>query len=319
MFLQILLLLVGFVALVIGADKLVEGASALAKKFGIPDIVIGLTIVALGTSAPEVVVNVFSAVSGSTEMALGNVLGSNIFNVLGILGVAALFAPLTVNRNTTWTEIPLSFLASLVLLFVASDVVLDGLTANHVVRSEGWILIGFFMIFIVYNIQVAVANKEQQDLDAPRMKTYLTVLYIVGGLVGLIVGGRLIVDNAVSIAATLGISQRIISLTIVSIGTSLPELATSVMAARRGKTDIAIGNVVGSNILNSFFVLGLTAIISPLHISGDASMDLLVNIVGSALLFVFLFTGKGRKLERWEGILFIAMYVAYLVYLVAHA
>jgi cation:H+ antiporter len=314
--LNALLLIVGFVLLIFGADKLVDGASALARKYNIPNIVIGLTIVAFGTSAPELVVNVFAAVSGNTEMMLGNVLGSNIFNALGILGICAVMAPLAVKRNTTWIEIPLAFLAAVVIMVIANDVFLDKNASNITTRSEGVMLLFFFVIFLVYNLQVAKSGRATEDIETKELAMLKSLLFIVFGLTGLVIGGRMIVTSAVEIAQLMGISERIIALTIVAVGTSLPELATSVVAVRKGNTDIAIGNVVGSNIFNIFFIYGVSTIIAPSVISATSQIDILVNILASLLLFFFIFTGKGRKLERWEGILFLFMYVAYLVFLI---
>jgi cation:H+ antiporter len=303
MILPIVLLLIGFVLLVFGAEKLVEAASALAANFGIPNIVIGLTIVAFGTSAPELVVNIFAAVSGSSEMVMGNVLGSNIFNVLGILGISALIYPLTVKSNTTWIEIPLSFLAAVLIWVIANDMLLDFHAGNLISRSDGLILILFFTVFLVYNITVSKSSQVTgETVEIPLgYTTTKSVLWIVVGLAGLIIGGKLIVDNAVELARLFGMSERIIGLTIVSIGTSLPELATSVAAVRKKKVDIAIGNVVGSNIFNTFLILGLSSVITPVQVNQASNLDILANIVAGLLLFLFIFTGKGRALERWEG------------------
>lgn len=316
MLLNILLLLTGFVALIFGAGKLVDSASSLAVKLGIPNIVIGLTIVAFGTSAPELVVNVFAAVSGSTEMVLGNVLGSNIFNVLGILGISAVIFPLTVKTNTTWLEIPLSLLAAVGVLILAADVMLDGSTTNLISRSEGIVLLLFFTIFLVYNLTVAKAGDAEEQTETPQYSSTKAVLFIILGLAGLIIGGRLIVTSAVGIAETIGLSERVIGLTVVSIGTSLPELATSIIAVRKKNVDIAIGNVVGSNIFNIFLILGVSTTVAPLQVSGNAFFDILVNILAGLLLFIFIFTGKGRQLERWEGMIFILFYIAYVSYLI---
>ena len=315
MLLNIVLLLVGFAALILGADKLVDAASSLAKKYGIPNIVIGLTIVAFGTSAPELVVNVFAALEGSPEMVLGNVLGSNIFNVLGIVGVSALFYPLKVKTNTTWLEIPLSFLAAICVLIIAADVFLDGATTNVITRSEGIVLLLFFAIFLVYNLTVAKSVTDEDETETNNYTTGKAVLFIILGLAGLIIGGRLIVNSAVSIAEVIGLSERVIGLTIVSIGTSLPELATSIIAVRKKNLDIAIGNVVGSNLFNIFFILGTSTVIAPILINENAFFDIMVNIFAGMLLFIFIFTGKGRKIERWEGAIFLGSYVAYLIYL----
>lgn len=317
MILSIVLLLIGFVILIYGADKLVDAASGLAANFGIPNIVIGLTVVAFGTSAPELVVNVFAAASGSSEMVMGNVLGSNIFNVLGILGISAIVYPLTVKSNTTWIEIPLSFLAALVVLIVANDFSFNDGANNLISFGDGIILLLFFSIFLVYNIMVSKQPGGISDsLEISKFTTGSAVLWIIIGLAGLVLGGKLIVDNAVSLAVEFGLSQRLIGLTIVSIGTSLPELATSIAAVRKKKVDIAIGNVVGSNIFNIFFVLGISSIVNPVSISEPNFIDIYMNILAGLLLFLFLFTGKGRKLERWEGGILLGLYVVYLTALI---
>jgi cation:H+ antiporter len=318
MIIPIVLLVLGFVVLVFGAEKLVDAASALAANFGIPNIVIGLTIVAFGTSAPEMVVNIFAAVSGSSEMVMGNVLGSNIFNVLGILGISALIYPLTVKSNTTWIEIPLSLLAAVLIWVLANDMLLDFQIGNLISRSDGLVLILFFTIFLVYNIMVS-KNSQATDETIEIPLGYTTgksIFWILVGLAGLIIGGKLIVDNAVELAHLFGMSERIIGLTIVSIGTSLPELATSVAAVRKKKVDIAIGNVVGSNIFNTFLILGLSSIITPVQVNPASNLDILTNILAGLLLFLFIFTGKGRALERREGGFLLALYIGYLMILV---
>ncbi|WP_424494548.1 calcium/sodium antiporter [Salinimicrobium sp. GXAS 041] len=316
MIIDILLLLAGFVALILGANSLVDAASSVAVKLGIPNIVIGLTIVAFGTSAPELVVNVFAAISDSTEMVLGNVLGSNIFNILGILGISAIIYPLTVKNNTTWLEIPLSLLAAVCILIIGADLFLNEATSNMITRSEGIVLLLFFAIFLVYNLTVAKAGGEQEEMETKDYTTGKAILFIILGLAGLILGGRLIVDSAVSIAEVIGFSERVIGLTVVSIGTSLPELATSIIAVRKKNVDIAIGNVVGSNIFNIFLILGTSTTISPLLLNEGSFLDIFVNIGASLLLFIFIFTGKGRKLERWEGIFMLLLYIAYVSYLI---
>lgn len=312
---NVLLLLVGFVALIVGADKLVDGASNLAQRLGIPNIVIGLTIVAFGTSAPELVVNAFAAAEGSTEMVLGNVIGSNLFNVLGILGVCAVIAPLTVQNNTTWIEIPLSLLAAVAVWIVANDVLLDNASANVITRTDGLILLLFFAIFLVYNITLSQKTSDDTEIEVKHYTYLKSILFIVLGLAGLVIGGRLIVNSAVEIATMFGMSERVIGLTIVSIGTSLPELATSVVAVRKKNVDIAIGNVVGSNIFNIFLVLGVSTVINTVSVMEASFIDIILNLVAGVLLFLFLFTGKGRRLERWEGICFLLIYIAYLIYL----
>ena len=314
---NVLILLGGFVALIYGAVKLVDGASSLASKLGIPNIVIGLTIVAFGTSAPELVVNLFASVNNNTEIVLGNILGSNIFNVLGILGICAIIYPLTVKKNTTWIEIPLAFLAAVVVFIVASDIYFDKSIENIISRTDGLVMLLFFVIFLVYNIYLSKSGSNDDDVKPKNYTYFISILYIIIGLTGLIIGGKFIVSSAVSIAQSFGLSERVIGLTIVSIGTSLPELATSIVAVRRKNMDIAIGNVVGSNIFNIFFILGLSAFVNPIKISPNSLLDIMVCIGSSLLLFVFIFTGKGRKIERWEGILFLLSYIAYVSILVS--
>ncbi|MFC4870949.1 calcium/sodium antiporter [Negadavirga shengliensis] len=313
MIIILLLLITGLVLLIFGADKLVDAASGLAANFGIPNIIIGLTVVAFGTSAPELVVNIMAAFKGSSEMVLGNVLGSNIFNVLGILGISALIYPLAVKTNTTWIEIPLSLLAAVSVWVLAGDRLLNSMDNDVVSRGDGLILLLFFTVFLVYNI--TISRNPGQDPESVETKSYSTgkaLVWIILGLTALVIGGKLIVDNAVFLAREFGWSERVIGLTIVSIGTSLPELATSVAAVRKKKVDIAIGNVVGSNIFNVFFILGLSAVIGPVTVGAGNFMDILLNIVAGILLFIFVFTGKGRRLERWEGLFFLVIYVVYL-------
>jgi len=316
MILSIFLLLIGFVALIFGADKLVDSASSLAARIGIPDIVIGLTVVAFGTSAPELVVNVFASVSGSTEMVLGNVMGSNIFNVFGILGISALIFPLTVKTNTTWIEIPLSLLAAVCVLIVAADIFLDDAGSDIISRSDGLTLLLFFIIFLVYNLSISKTDIGKDNVETHKYTVGMAILFLILGLGGLVLGGRLIVTSAVEIAEAIGLSERVIGLTVVSIGTSLPELATSIIAVRKKNVDIAIGNVVGSNIFNIFLILGVSTVITPIELNNNSLFDVLVNIVAGILLFVFLFTGKGRKIERWEGAIFVLCYIAYITYLI---
>lgn len=317
MILAVIMLLIGFVMLIYGADKLVDAASSLAANFGIPNIVIGLTVVAFGTSAPELVVNVFASISGSPDMVMGNVLGSNIFNILGILGISAIIYPLTVKSNTTWIEIPLSLLAAVLVLILADDFLFNSGSDNFISLGDGLILLLFFAVFLVYNIMVSKQGGGSiEEIEIGKYTTGKAVLWIIVGLAGLVIGGKLIVDNAVEIALYFGMSERIIGLTIVSIGTSMPELATSIAAVRKKKVDIAIGNVVGSNIFNTFFILGVSASILPVTITPPNFTDIWMNIFSSFLLFVFVFTGKGRKIEKWEGFVFVGLYVTYIIALI---
>ena len=314
---DLLLLLLGFIPLIYGANILVDGASSLAKKMNVPNIVIGLTVVAFGTSAPEMIVNIFASVSGDSAIVLGNAMGSNIFNVLGILGISALIYPLAVRKTPTWIEVPLSLLSAIIVLVLANDIFIDRANVSVLSRIDGLVMLAFFIIFLAYNIVLSRSGKIVDEAIA--VKSYFvgqSVMLIIAGLLLLVLGGKIIVTFATDLAQSFGISERIIAITIVSIGTSLPELATSVIAARKKNVDIAIGNIVGSNIFNVFLILGLSAVINPVFIQQISNFDMLVNIAASVLLFIFIFTGKGRGLDRREGAIFIGLYVAYVAALI---
>ena len=312
-----LLFVVGFVLLIKGADLLVDGSSSIAKKRNISDLVIGLTIVAFGTSAPELFVNISASIDGNADIAIGNILGSNIANIFLILGISALVRKLTVQSSTIWKEIPFSLLAVVVVGFMANDVLIDGQANSFLSRIDGLILICFFIIFMYYIVEISKKSNTQNDESIKTMSTLKSTIYIVLGLVGLVIGGQWIVDGATEIATGLGVSQSLIGLTVVAIGTSLPEMATSVVAAYKGKSDIAIGNVVGSNIFNIFWILGLSAFIKPLPFKLSSNVDILMATLASLFLFLFLFIGEKHKLQKWQGVMFILIYVAYLSYLVA--
>ena len=311
------LFVAGFVILTFGANWLVDGASSIAKRFNIPNLIIGLTIVAFGTSAPEMVVNLLASYNGNTEIAIGNVVGSNIFNILVILGISSIIYPLKVHQQTIFKEIPLSLLAAIVLFACANDQIIDGQAFNTISRIDGLIFLSFFIIFIYYTIDIST-NKanDASDEDVKQLGLGKSILYIIAGLAGLIIGGRWIVNGAVEIAAIIGISESITGLTIIAAGTSLPELATSVVAAYKRNADIAIGNVVGSNIFNIFFILGLSSLISPLPLAKSNNIDILMVILASLLLVLFVFIGKGRQITKGEGILLLVVYLSYLIYLV---
>lgn len=310
---NIIFLLIGLVILIYGANFLVDGGSALAKRLNISNMVIGLTVVAFGTSTPELVVNIVSSTEGSSALALGNVLGSNIFNILAILGITALITPLSVTRTTTWIEIPLAVFAAMLLI-----ILINGEPVNLITRAEGICLLCFFIMFLLYTLALAKygAAGNGEEVEIKNLSTGKSIFFILLGLAGLIGGGRLLVNGAINIAQAIGISERIIGLTVVSIGTSLPELATSIIAARKHNADIAIGNVVGSNMFNTFLILGTSATIAPLQASDGSMTDLTVNLIASGLLFLFIFTGKGRKINRWEGGIFLLIYVTYLALLI---
>jgi cation:H+ antiporter len=311
-----LLITGGLLLLIFGSNWLVDGASSLARKLNISDIVIGLTVVAFGTSSPELVVNLIASFNGNTDIAIGNILGSNIFNILAILGITALFLPVAVKNNTVWKEIPFSILAIVIVAFMANDIMIDGQTKNMISRVDGMVLLGFFSIFLAYTFVLAKQTGPLMEVEKVKMSVPKSGLYVITGLVGLFFGGRFLVMGAVDIARTLGMTESVIGLTVVAAGTSLPELATSITAALKKNSDIAIGNVVGSNIFNVFFILGTSAVIRPLPFSMSSNFDIITVLVASLLMFLFVFIGKGRKIDRLEGTFFLILYVAYAVYLV---
>jgi cation:H+ antiporter len=358
MLIAILLLLFGLVLLTIGADKFVEGASSLAKKLGMSELVIGLTVVAFGTSAPELVVNIISSWTGQNGLVYGNVIGSNICNFLLILGVAGMIYPLTAHKSILTKDLPYSLLAAVALFILVNDVWFMGGTAEVVKndagvtqtfigslsRIDGAILAGLFAFFLYYVFTSASDSTELtgEEEEVQELSTGLTTIYVLGGLFGLSFGGHLIVQNASLIAKELGMSESMIGLTVVAIGTSLPELATSAIAAMKKKSDIAIANVVGSNIFNIFFVLSTSSLISSAKYEDKLNMDMYVVLVSTLVLFLFLALSKGRShtaqeieildnpvllektakehvFQRWQGFLFFGAYIAYMVYSIMRA
>ncbi len=328
---NILLLIGGLILILLGANGLTDGAASVAKRFRIPPIVIGLTIVAFGTSAPELTVSVSSALKGSADIAIGNVVGSNIFNTLMIVGCTALFAPIVITRNTLRKEIPLCILSSVALLICANDVFLNKAPENILNRADGLLLLCFFVIFMGYTFAIAFKpatatqteqikppTTEEEETEVKSLPWWKSILYIIGGLAALIFGGQLFVDGATGIARNLGVSESIIGLTLVAGGTSLPELATSIVAALKKNPEIAIGNAIGSNLFNIFFVLGCSASITPLHLNGITNFDLFTLVSSGILLWLFgLFFAK-RTITRIEGGIMVLCYVAYMVVLIHH-
>jgi len=310
MLLSILGIALGLAALVKGGDWLVDGASSLARKWGVAPIVIGLTIVAFGTSAPELVVSTLAAASGNTEIAIGNVVGSNIANILLILGITGCIMPLTIKKNTTWKELPLMALAALLVWIMSSDRLLAGGTTDILDRIDGLVLLSFFPIFLYYT--VGIAKEEKSTEDVVTYSVPASWMRVAGGLALLVIGGRSTVDGATALALAAGVPDRIIALTIVAVGTSLPELVTSVTAALRKNADIAIGNIVGSNIFNVFWILGLSATINPLPFSSQNAIDALVATFASILLFVAMLVGRRHVLQRWQSICFLVLYAGYV-------
>lgn len=324
MLFAILLLLVGFAILIKGADFLVNGASSVAKQKGISNLAIGLTVVALGTSMPEMIVSLFSAIDGRPDASFGNVIGSNNFNLLLILGLSGVITPLVVQRNTIKYEVPLSLLAAVILFVMVNDALWGGVSladspGGLLSRIDSLILLALFGVFLTY-IYRTMRNAPEIEEGEP-IKIYSTPLsigFILAGLVMLVGGGKLVIDNAVAIAEELGMSEKLIGLTILAVGTSLPELATSLVAAYRKNTDIAIGNVVGSNIFNILLILGITGTVFPINYSASLNFDLMVFMASTVMLMIFMFTLNARKLDRWEALIMVAAYVMYTSYLISN-
>lgn len=319
MWLSLISLIGGIVLILFGADKLTDGATGLARRFNVTELVIGLTVVAFGTSLPEFVTSFMSTLKGSSDISIGNIVGSNIFNVLMIVGCSAWLAPITISKSTLAKDVPFAILASLVLIVVSMDSVLDMGTPDVLSRTDGLVLLGYFAVFMAYTYFIS-CNKEageqmqkQAEQIAP-MPYWKILLFIVIGLAGLVFGGNLFVDGASEIALAMGVSETIVGLTLVAAGTSLPELATSMVAARKGSSAIAIGNVIGSNIFNIFFVMGICAVVSPMKVGNISYFDLGMMLVSMLILWLFSFTK--RTVERWEGVTMVFVYIVYLGYLI---
>ncbi|MCB8999115.1 MAG: calcium/sodium antiporter [Bacteroidales bacterium] len=310
MILYSLLLILGFALLIKGADWLVTGSSALAKKNNISDLTIGLTIVAFGTSAPELVVNSVAAFKNHPDIVFGNVIGSNIFNLFLILGIVGVIYPISVASSTVWKQIPISFAAIVILYLFANSELFQ--SSKVLSRYEGLFLLMFFALFLFYvyrEMKAELPMEETKDVLPSGLKIWLL---IAAGLGGLIFGGKLVVDNGIKLASQLGVSEKIISLTVIAAGTSLPELVTSVVAAFRKKSDIAVGNIIGSNIFNILLILGVSSLVHPLQFSPSFIPDLAFLAGGTLYLFISMFTGKKKKLDRWEAILLLLVFAGYM-------
>lgn len=324
MILDIVYLVAGLVVILVGANMLTDGSSALARRFGISDLVVGLTVVAFGTSTPELVISVLSAVEGNSGIAIGNVVGSNIFNIFAIIGISAMVCPLVVQRSIMTREIPMAIISSLVILIMGCTVMFNGESEAILSRTDGLILLIFFGIFVWYTM--ATAKSAGPDDPASNsasgkgeMKLGKSILWIVSGLAMLILGGNRFVAGATGIAQMLNLSDAIIGLTIAAAGSSLPELATSVVAACKGNTSIAVGNVIGSNIFNAFFVLGASATINPLEFGSIGYVDLLTLMAASVMFLACGWWIGKRTITRGEGALFVLCYIAYVTYLIINA
>jgi len=311
-----LLFLLGFALLIQGAGWLVNGSVSFARKFKVSELAIGLTIVAFGTSTPEMVVNVVASINKYNDVVMGNIVGSNIFNLLCILGLSAMIYPITVDIKSIRREIPYSLLAALLLLLLVNDMRIFHSSSNVLQRLDGYILLIFFSLFIYYIFKNLKEENQVTESGSKEYSLIKTLLLISAGLAGLFFGGKLVVNNAVEIAKVLGISERIIGLTIISAGTSLPELATSSVAAYKKRSDLALGNVIGSNIFNIFFILGISAIISPTQVTESFNNDIFLLIIATLMVLLAMFTGKKKILDRWEGALFFTVFVLYILWLI---
>ena len=314
MILTIVLLLAGLALIVFGADALVEGASSVARRFGLSEFVIGLTIVGMGTSAPEMVVSFIGAFQGNADIAIGNVVGSNIFNTLLILGLTALILPMAVTSSNKKRDIPVNIIVTALLVVLGLEKTFFGIGNDGLSRIDGAILMAVFILYMVMSFKGN--HPDEEENPAPMKSIWLSLLMIVGGLAGLIIGGNLFVDNATAIAKALGVSDKFIAITILAGGTSMPELATCVVAAAKKKGQLALGNIIGSNVFNILLILGGSALINPLSFVGMNFVDLGVLLLSAIVLFTATFVGKKDKIDRLDGSIFLLIFAAYMAYLI---
>ncbi len=315
MLINIILLIVGFVVLIKGADFFVDGTSSVASNFKVSKMLIGLTIVAFGTSAPEFAVSVKSLLSGSGDIVLGNVIGSNILNILLILGVSAMFHSLNVKNNTVKKELPITMLITTLFAVLLSDNIFDSNAVNQFTRGDGIVLLLFFSVFLYYLISMSRKKIDVDQDEKPAMSLTKSFVWTIGGIVAIVLGSNAVVDSTTYLAKAIGVSERLISLTIIALGTSLPELVTSITATRKGEYDIAIGNVVGSNVFNIGIVIGLpVAILGGIEKIAFSYIDLIVMIASAVLLFIF--SAKDNKISKKEGLIFLLIFVVYYTYVI---
>ena len=316
---QSLILAGGLVMILFGANYLVDGASSIAKKFGISEFIIGLTSVGIGTSTPEMVVSYMSAFNGSTDLAIGNVVGSNILNTLLILGITALISPLAITRDNLRKDIPLNIAVTILLILLGLNKTFFGVGENTLSRLDGMVLLAIFVWYFISSFKSGKGSDDQDDEEGiTERKIWVSALMIAGGLAGLVIGGRLFVDSATSLAKILGISEKFIAITIVAAGTSMPELATSIVAAVKGKGQLALGNVLGSNIFNILLILGGSALIHPLSFASMTAVDLGIVLLCTVFILLSAFLFKKKELDRVEGALFILMEAGYMWFLIAN-
>ncbi len=315
MIIPCVLIVVGFVCLIYGANWLVDGASAFAKKLNVSDLTIGLTVVAFGTSAPELIVNIIGSIQGHADIVLGNVIGSNNLNLYIVLGISGVIMPVAVQKSTAWKEIPMSLFATLILFFLINDFTFSSHT--QLSRIEGGILLLLFAAFLYYVFSQMKQNGNDET-EGTSMSNLKIWGYIVGGLAGLVIGGQFVVTNSVTLAEFFGVSQKIIGLTIVAAGTSLPELVTSVVAATKKNSDIAIGNIIGSNVFNIVLILGVSSLIHPITYNPKFNIDFYILIAGTIFLLLAMLVTKKRKIGRVESAILIVFYILYVLYLISN-
>lgn len=321
MFFTVVLLIAAFSALIYGANYFVIGASSIAHRLGVSSFVIGLTVVSIGTSAPELFVNVVAAFQGNTAISVGNILGSNMAGILLGLGIAALFMPLSIKHSTVWKEIPFALMAAMLILAFGSDSYLDGVAGNAITRTDGIALLGFFVIFLVYTFGLRSTPKRQVEKQAEeeveKVKEYSwprSLLFTLGGLIALSAGGKVAVDSGVELASMFGVSENLIGLTVIAAGTSLPEIVTAAVAAYKKNVDLVVGGIVGTIIFNAFFALGVTSLVRPLPFGVDNVVDAFTLAIVTIVLFLVMFVGKKNTLTKYEGMAFVVFYIAYILF-----
>lgn len=318
MTLQIFILLAGLLLILFGANWLVDGSSSIAKRFGISEFVIGLTIVGIGTSTPEMVVSFMSSFQGKADMAIGNIVGSNIFNTLMILGVTALISPLAITKSNLKRDIPLNIIVTVMLILLGMNLTIFGKGQDQLCRIDGAILLALFAGYLWTSFKSDQGDSEEGGEGIKEYKNGISVLMIIAGLAGLIVGGRLFVNSATELAKMFGVSDKFIAITIMAAGTSMPELATCVVAALKGRGQLALGNVLGSNIANILLILGGAALINPLSFAGMTYVDLGIILIGALVILASAFMFKKKELDRYEGAIFVLMEIGYMWYLIAN-
>ena len=316
MILQFLIIAAGLILILLGANYLVDGASSVAKKFGLSEFIIGVTIVGIGTSAPEMVVSILSAIQGKADMAIGNVVGSNIFNTFMILGVTALIAPLTITKDNLKKDIPLNIVVTALLILLGMNLSIFGVGENKICRLDGALMLGIFVWYLWSSFRNGKTDDEDSDIKIYPM--WLAAVMIVGGLAGLVFGGRLFVNSATEIAKAMGVSDKFIAITIMAAGTSMPELATCVVAALKGRGQLALGNILGSNISNILLILGVSSIITPLSMNGITVVDMSAVLISAIFIFLSVYLFKKKQLDRIEAVLLLLMEAGYMWYLIAN-